>query len=552
MDAIFKNSGQVPDCFQPENTLIPGNCFVVFIINNIHKFKPMRFTAFFLFVLFFGANLFAQKPNKLDIRELDSYIEQSRTDWEIPGLSIALIHEGEIVFEKGYGLRNIEKNLPVSPQTLFAVASNTKSMTASALSKLVEQGKVAWDEQVRTYLPYFKLSDPCVTENITVRDLLCHRTGFKTFSGDLLWYGSNYSREEVVRRARFLELPYGFRSRYGYSNIMFIAAGEIIPAVSDTSWDDYIKHHFFEPLEMKNSNTSITQFKKNDNMAVPYHVEPGKKPLPLPYINWDNMAPAGAVNSNVQEMSNWLMMQLNDGLYKGKRILSEEQIFIMHSPHTIKSVSKNARRLWPSKHFEAYALGRNTFDYHGMKVIEHGGGADGMISKTVMVPEADLGFVILTNSINYLPTALMYYILDMYAGKEPRDWSDLYLSFFMQRYTQEKQRLAKAEDERNKLSKPSLNLKKYTGRYSGELYGAAEVSLEKGALVLDFLPSPLFIGDLSHWQYNTFKIVLRNRPNLPPGTVNFVLDENGEVEEMRVDIPNPDFDFTELEFIKQD
>jgi CubicO group peptidase (beta-lactamase class C family) len=510
----------------------------------------MKHTIFsILFTVLIASGLFAQKAN-IDTEQLDRYIQKAQINWEIPGLAISIINDGEVIFEKGYGLRNIEKKQPVTPQTLFAVASNTKSFTAAALSKLVEQGRIEWDEPVRKYLPYFTLYDPYVSEAITVRDLLCHRAGFETFSGDLLWYGSSYTRDEIIRRARFLKPKYGFRTHYGYSNVMFIAAGEIIPAVTDTSWEDYIKHHFLKPLDMNSSNVSITEFSKNDNIAQPYHVVPGSEPVRLPYINWDNMAPAGAINSSAAEMSHWLMMQLNEGAYKGERILAEEQIEIMHTPHTIKPVSKNAQQLWPGKHFEAYALGWNTFDYRGMKIVEHGGGADGMISKTVLIPETDFGFVILTNSINYLPSALMYYILDMHANAEPRDWSSFYHNFFMNRYVEEQKELAQAEAERNKKSEPSLDIEAYTGTYAGDLYGAAEVKAVNGSLVLDFIPSPLFIGDLSHWQYNTFKIVLRDRPNLPPGTVNFILDENGKVDEMRVDIPNPDFDFTELEFYK--
>lgn len=512
----------------------------------------MRTLLYSIFLLLiFSFSLSAQQTGNIDEEKLDNYIKTAIKDWEIPGLAIAVVHKGEVIFEKGYGLRNVETGEPVTTNTLFAIASNTKSFTAAALSVLVDRGVLDWDEPVRTYLPWFKLYDPYVTENITVRDLLCHRAGFETFSGDLLWYGSSYTSREVVERARFLKPKYPFRTTYGYSNVMFITAGEIIPAVTDTSWQDFVSHHLLKPLKMDDSNTSITAFKEDGDIAHPYHTEPGKDPILLPYINWDNMAPAGAINSSVSDMSHWLLMQLNNGIYEDKRLLTEEQIEIVRTPHTIQPVSAGARRFWSGKHFEAYALGWNTFDYRGMQIIEHGGGADGMISITCIVPEAELGFVVLTNSINYLPSALMYYILDMYAGAEPKDWSSTYLNFYMRRYVEEKQRMEKAEADRNKNSKPSLPLEAYTGTYGGDLYGDAEISLENGKLVMDFLPSPLFVGDLSHWQYNSFKIVLRDRPNLPPGTVNFIIEPDGTVSELRVDIPNPDFDFTELEFLRR-
>ncbi|MEA2041597.1 MAG: serine hydrolase [Bacteroidota bacterium] len=517
------------------------------------KNKLQLFATAVLFLVF-TLQGFAQETTAgktaFDTETLDEYIKSAKEKWNIPGMAIAVVHKGELIFEKGYGMKSVKTKEKVTPNTLFAIASNTKAFTSAALSRLVDEGEISWDDPVRKYLPYFTLYDPYVSEHMTIRDLLCHRSGLKTFSGDLLWYGTNYTRKEVIERARYLEPTYDFRTNYGYSNIMFITAGEIIPAVTDTAWEDYIEHHFFKPLEMKTANTSITDFTKGGDIAQPHHVVPGEETQLLPYINWDNIAPAGAINSGVSDMSHWLLMQLNDGVYKGKRILSEKQIHEMRTPHTVKPVSRGAMNFWKTKHFEAYALGWNTFDYHGMQVVEHGGGADGMISKTVLLPEADFGFVILTNSINYLPSALSYYILDLQAGAESKDWSSLYHNFYKRNHDREIKAAQKSEAERNKNSKPSLSLKAFVGIYSSELYGDAEVKLEGENLVVDLLPAPLFIGDLSHWQYNTFKIVLRDRPNLPSGTVNFILDANGEPEEMRIDIPNPDFDFTELEFFK--
>lgn len=523
---------------------------------NLKQMKTTIKLTLLLTAIFFVQALQAQKTNNnqtsdFDTEKLDQYIQKAKAEWDIPGMAIAVVHNGKVIFEKGYGIRDIKTKEKVNPQTLFAIASNTKAFTSSALSILVDQGKIAWDDKVRKHLPYFTLYDPYVSENMTIRDLLCHRSGLKTFSGDLLWYESSYSRKEIIERAKYLKPVYGFRTDFGYSNIMFLTAGEIIPAVTDTSWDDYIEHHFFEPLNMTESNTSITDFKKTDNIAQPHHVVPGKKTQLLSYLNWDNIAAAGGINSSVSELSHWIIMQLNNGMYQGKKLLSEEQIYEMQTPHTIKPVSKGARGLWKSKHYEAYALGWNTYDYHGMKVVEHGGGADGMISKTVLIPDADFGFVILTNSINYLPSALSYYILDMKAGEEPQDWSSLYNNFYIRNNTEEKKAVQEAEAKRNKNSNPSLPLKEYTGTYGGDLYGDAKVTIENNHLVVDLLPSKALKGDLSHWQYNSFKIVLRNRINLPDGIVNFIINSEGKVDEMRIDIPNPDFDFTELLFFKK-
>ncbi len=506
-----------------------------------------------LLILFFFSQqlLEAQTAGQIDFNDLDKYVEKARKQWNIPGLAIAIVHDNKLVFSKGYGLRNIEKKDKVDPNTLFAIASNTKAFTSAALSILVAEGKISWDDKVIKYLPYFQLYDPFVSNEMRIRDLLCHRTGLKTFSGDLLWYGSTYSRKEVIERAHFLQPAYSFRSHYGYSNIMFLAAGEIIPAVTGKSWDDFVKEYFFVPLGMQTSNTSITKFKEKTNLAIPHHVSLDKKTITIPYINWDNIAPAGSINSSVSELSNWMIMQLNDGKFEGKQILDPKQIWEMRTAHTPSPISKGAASLWSEKHFNAYGLGWDLFDYHGNKIVNHGGGADGMISKVVLIPEQKLGFVILTNSINYLPSALMYEILDRYFGKESKDWSSTYYKFYERNHNQAKADKINIDKSRITDTKPSLDLSEYVGTYSGDLYGDATVSIKANELVVSLFATPMFVGDLSHWHFNTFRIKLRKIVNLPEGFVSFILNENAKVVEMKIDIPNPDFDFTELKFIKQ-
>ncbi|MDF1546325.1 MAG: serine hydrolase [Bacteroidales bacterium] len=507
---------------------------------------------FFTFLIVFSINLFSfsLSGQNLDTNKLDEYIKRSKDQWNIPGLAIAIVKDGEIIFSKGYGVREFGKPDKVDDESLFAIASNTKAFTASALSILVDEKKIDWDDPVQKYLPYFKLYDPYVSANMTIRDLLCHRSGLKTFSGDLLWYGSNYSRKEVISRAQFLKPVYGFRSHYGYSNIMFLTAGEIIPAITGQSWDEFLAERFFKPLEMVNTNTSIKDFKKNGNIAMPHHVGFDENPLVIPYVNWDNIGPAGAINSNVKEMTNWLIMNLNNGVYKEKQILSEENIRQMRTVQTPQFISKWSETTFPTKHYSGYGLGWELFDYHGRKIVNHGGGADGMISKVVLVPEEKFGFVILTNSINYLPSALSYYILDSYFGKEENDWSSLYFGFYKDGAKREKTAKEKKEKARLKNTSPSLPLNAYVGNYVSKLYGEAKVELKNDKLMLFFIPTPIFVGELTHYQINTFGIRLKNQPGLPEGNVNFTIGQTGKVEKMLVDIPNPDFDFTELDFIK--
>ena len=500
-------------------------------------------------LLTFQTELTAQSVGKLNLEELSDYIDKAYQDWEIPGMAIVIIKDTQIVFSEGYGVRNSNSGEKVDTNTIFGIASNTKAMTATALAMLVDEGKISWDDKVRKYLPWFRLYNPYVSEETTIRDLLCHRVGLVTFSGDLLWYGSNYSREEVIRRARYLKPTYDFRSGYGYSNIMFITAGEIIPVVTGQSWDNFVKEKFFKPLGMNNTSTSISSFQGNNNI-VTGHIKFEENQVPVPWINWDNMGPAGSVNSSVADMSKWIMLQLNRGTFNKNIFFSKTSSTEMWTVQNPFKVSDKSLEIFPSMHFSGYGLGWSLFDYHGRKITTHGGGMDGQISRVVLVPEENLGIVILTNSINSLPTYLMYEILDRYFGAEAKDWS----SWGLMRYrsSQTKKEKQQEDDELNRVKNtlPSLPLEGYTGIYGGDLYGDAEVRIEDGHLVVFFIPTPMFEGDLFHWHYNTFQIKLRNTPGLPSGKVQFVLNMDGEVEEMKIDIPNPDFDFTELKFFK--
>jgi len=222
----------------------------------------MRYFFLSLFVLFTISLSAQSKTDKAILTKLDATFEKALKDFNVPGMAIAIVKDDQVIFNKGYGVKNAKTGEPVTPNSSFAIASNTKAFTAAALAILVDEGKIKWTDKVRKYLPYFQLYSPFVSEEMTIRDLLCHRTGLATFSGDLIWYGTTHSREEVIRRAKYLEPVYGFRETYGYSNIMFLAAGEIIPAVTGQSWDDFIKERFFTPLNMPFANTSIKQFKR--------------------------------------------------------------------------------------------------------------------------------------------------------------------------------------------------------------------------------------------------------------------------------------------------
>jgi CubicO group peptidase (beta-lactamase class C family) len=518
----------------------------------------MRIRHFLLLIisfLVFSSQAFAQTAYEcIDLKAIESLIDQSRKDWDIPGLSIAIVKNDTNIYEKGFGVRDVTRPGKVDENTLFAIASNTKAFTSAALAVLVDEGKLSWDDRVIDHLPYFELYDPYVTQEMRIRDLLCHRCGLETFSGDLLWYGATYSREEVVRRARYLKPAFSFRSGFGYSNIMFIAAGEIVPAVEGVSWDDFLQRNFFDPLGMSRTNTSITKLEGMENVAMPHYVDPiTGNTQKIRYVNWDNVAAAGSINSSVHDMAQWIRMQLKMGAWDGEQIISEDQIWEMRSLHTPQKVTRGINSIRQSQHFSGYGLGLSLMDYQGCKIVGHGGGADGMISRVTFVPEENFGFIILTNSNNSLPSALSFDILDEYFQVEKKvNWSHMYLDYYKGHFKNLAKEEEKLQEKRIKDSKPTLEINAYTGTYGGEMYGDAEVVVEDGNLVVCFKPTPIFVGDLTHWHQDIFRIRLRNIPSLPAGTVRFIIDQEGEVEEMKIDIPNPDFYFTELEFRKKD
>ncbi|HYP52835.1 MAG TPA: serine hydrolase [Pyrinomonadaceae bacterium] len=511
-------------------------------------FRRSTRLAFFFFVL-----LVAQFPARAQtdarLREIDEYAARAAREWRVPGLSIAVVKDDRVVFAKGYGVRKLGETAPVDERTLFAVASNTKAFTAAALAVLVDEGKLRWDDPATKYLPGFQLFDPYATRELTVRDLLSHRSGLATFGGDLLWYETTYTRDEILRRVRFLRPASSFRSAYGYQNIMFLAAGEIVPAVTGRSWDDFIRERFFAPLGMTSSTTSVRAFKPSDNVATP-HNESGGTLRAIRYDVVDNAGGAAAINSSASDMARWLRLQLGRGTFEGKQIFTPARSREMWTPHTVVPVSEQSERFNPTRHFNAYGLGWFLSDYHGRKVASHGGGLDGMISQVALMPEENLGIVVLSNSETPLPSALVNKVFDTFLGVPKRDWS---ADFMAQRERGRQAQAAAAralEESRRPDTKPSLPLSASAGTYTGAMYGDARVEAENGRLVLRLIPAPNFVGDLEHWHLDTFRVKWRDSIvyPFPRGFVTFTLDARGRIDGMKIDVPNPDFDFKELEF----
>lgn len=492
-----------------------------------------------LMMLFLFQTGFAQY--KEEVTRIDAYVQKALTDYNLPGLSIGIVKDGKVIMSKGYGERQVGTPGEVTENSIFAIASLSKAFTTAAIGMLVDEGKMDWDDKVIDHLPYFQLHDPYVTSQMTVKDLLSHRAGLATFDGDLLWYGTNYSRREIVERIRHLPLKQHFRTDFGYQNIMYIAAGQLIEAVSGKSWDDFIAQRIFRPLDMRSSTTSIKAFGKGHELAYPH-----LKKKPMEHLNYDNSGATAAINSSVNDLNKWIQFWLNNGIVNDDTLLSASSIKMVHRLHTpLNTSSFDAQH---GIHFKGYGLGWFLMDYQGKKVIHHGGGLPGYISKIALVPEEGLGMIILTNDMSSLPSAMMNEIVDVFTGADEQDWAGTYLKF--SKAYDERQEAARAKKDAGKKAgtQPTRALKDYAGVYTDKMYGSSTVSMEDGQLKLVMDASrPLFISKMEHWQYDTFKIQF-NDPFLPWGLVTFEFNSIGEISGFNIDLPNPDFHFFNLHF----
>lgn len=501
-----------------------------------------------------------QPASKADKRlaKLPAFIEQTREAWSVPGLSVAIVKDGEVVLCQGFGKRTIDSAEAVNEQTLFAIASNSKAFTAAALAILVDEGELNWDDHVSDYLPWLKLKDLHATHDLRIRDLLCHRSGLGTFSGDLLWWGTPYTPREVLERAVELEPAAPFRSKYGYSNLMFLAAGQVIEEVSGVSWQEFVQQRLLAPVEMNRTVTSVRDLVSRGNYATPHKTlldaSNEWENRPIPWMNWDTMAAAGGIISSAEDMAKWIQVQLDKGqLPDDEKLFSEVQSQSMWQSHTPIPVSSGYQSNYPSTHFRSYGLGWALSDYLGRKIVGHGGGYDGMYSQVVMVPEENLGIVVLTNSMTGISPAITYHVLDAYLGGENRDWSTEKLSSFRRSRIEFQARISRATTPIRKDTTMSHELSDYAGHFRCPLYGEATVSVEDDQrLVLRLLPNPALVADLKHLHYDTFEIRWRNEfAWFGGGTVTFVADQHGLFQRLILDVPNDDLWFYELDLRRQ-
>lgn len=488
-------------------------------------FSVRHLTSTGLLVCTFALAVHAQraKPAANPLTGLDVYIEKAMHDHEVPGLAIAVVRNDSVVYAKGFGVRKLGSPERVDENTLFAIGSASKSFTAAAIGMLVDEGKVKWDDPAAKYLPSLQLYDPYASRELTVRDLLSHRSGLSR--GDLLWYGNTYSRDDILQRVRYLKPSWSFRSQFGYQNIMYLAAGEVVAHVAGISWDDFIQRRIFDPLGMTSSNTSTKRLAGQANVAQP-HSRIDDTVRVVPYRNIDNIAPAGSINSNVLDMAKYVRFHLNEGKWNGKALVTGGTHAEMWKAHTVIPMEGFWKAAAPGAHLSAYGLGWFLQDYRGRLVVQHGGNIDGMSAHVAMMPEEKTGVVVLTNLNGALVAdVLAYRVFDQFLGAPLGDPSGEALKVIAAAEKQGKEAQASLEKARRQGTKPSLALRDYAGTYSDSMYGDLKVTEESNRLRVQY--GGAFDGTTEHWHYDTFRTTWKDR-GLGKAMITFTVDASGK------------------------
>lgn len=489
------------------------------------------------------------------LQDFDAYVDGVRKQFDVPGIAVAIVKDGKVVFERGYGVRELGKPTPVDAHTLFAIASNTKAFTSAALSILADEGKLSLDDRVIEHLPWFQMSDPYISREMRLRDLLVHRSGLGLGAGDLLfWPGTEYSTEEVVRRLRHVPIEGGFRSQYAYDNILYGVAQLVIEKLSGQSYADFLRSRILGPLDMDETRFNSDALRPGDNVATGYSQADFKTLVPAPRMAWDNVSAAGGLYSSVHDMSKWLRVQLGGGVIAadadgedGKRLFSSKRQQAMWSVVTPIAVGEPSvpELAAANPNFAGYGEGWFLSDYRGHKLVWHTGGWPGMVSRVTLLPEQKLGVVVLTNAeVSGAFHAVTMRALDAWLDAPRTDWTAAYAAALAKSQGKadedwEKHLAARAAD-----SKPSLPLTKYAGTYRDPWYGDVAIAQQGGKLTMRFLPSKDLVGVLSHWQHDTFVVRWNDRWLNADAFVNFVLTPDGAIREVRMEAISPLTDFS--------
>jgi len=470
------------------------------------------------------------------VDEISAFVDSMLTVWNVPGASVAVTKNGKVLMSKGFGYKDIVKKEEVTSKTLFAIGSSTKAFTAADVATLVDKGTVKWNDKVKTHLMDFELSDSYVTEHAQILYLLCHRTGLPRH--DFMWYGSNYTREDIYSKLKYMPLSKELREDFQYQNHMFMTLGVLIERVSGEKWENYTKNNILIPLKMDGTKFYLNEIKESGDYSLPYKEMDGKT-VEVPFRDFPAMGPAGTINSNSDDMAKWVMFQCGDGKIGDNEVISKSSMNMMHSPQIIAGKSITS----PEKKYTMYGLGWFIDSYRDINIIHHGGNIDGFTALAVAVPDSQWGIVVLTNKDSTpMPTIIMYYILDKLSAKEPVDWSE--------RTKSRMESADKAEKESNKnteklpATKPTHMLKEYDGNYEHPAYGIMNVKYEKGRLCAYFNG---FTMPLKHSIYDVFDAEFEGMSGAVM-KVKFELNMKGDIDKLKIQL-EPAVD--EIEFIKK-
>jgi CubicO group peptidase (beta-lactamase class C family) len=474
-----------------------------------------------------GATAPAAKPS---LDGLDEFITQTMKDWKVPGLALAVVQDGKVVLLKGYGYRDLEKQLPVTPNTLFAIGSITKSFTVSTLGMEMDEGKIDWDKPVRDYLPTFKLYTPELTEQVTIRDLITHRTGLPRH--DLIWYSSDFSREDILSRLQYLEPSKPLRTTFQYNNLMFMTAGYIAGQLNGTSWEDAITQRIFKPLGMTGTNFSELETQNSTDFGEPYRkgsdlkAELKRIPFDAQCPNRCAIGPAGEINSNVTDMSKYLLFHMNRGKVDGKQLLSENNSVQMQTPQ----MAIPGAPAYKEEGEGSYGMGFFISTYRGHKQVSHGGNIDGFSANLAFLPADKIGVVVLTNlDGNPTPTIVTNSVYDRLLGLDQVPWNQRLLASEAGGKKSEQEAKDKGYSSRKLGTHPSHDLKDYAGDYSNSGYGTVTIAVDGDKFTLTFnkIAKPL-----EHYHYDQFQVPADPLDPFQKMKVMFLTDMDGEISSL--------------------
>lgn len=465
---------------------------------------------------------------KQRLEGLDTLVENALKDYEVPGIAIGVVVDGQLIYSKGFGYRDFENNKPVTPDTLFGIGSCTKAFTSFVAGTLIDEGLLEWDTLVVDVLPNFRLYDEYATYHMRLRDLLTHRSGMPRH--DYMWYNSKLSRADLIQRLRYLEPASDFREHFRYNNLMYLTAGFLMEHLTKKSWETLVKERIFSPLNMEKSNFTIEEVQANSDYAYPY-LQKNDQFVRMAFRDISAIGPAGSINSNITEMARWVEMQLNGGSYQQTSLINPSTFQEMHSPQVVVSGTPEHKEAVLS----TYGIGWGVLSYRGHYYVSHDGGPDGFTSVVSLLPNEKMGLIILANkNRTTLPRYLSLEITDRLLNLSPKDWYQEGLDNYIKEKTAQKQLQQEEDLTRKKNTSPSHALEDYVGQFEHPGYGLVEISLKEGNLQLSFNH---ITSSLNHWHYDMFVISEESEDLLFSriGTkINFRMNPQGEIEELAI------------------